>query len=89
MYGVAGGKPTASASSTYDRLSVTKHTDHTRAERQSISTGSEGHHTLEIRAFNDCGEPGPSVVSSWKSSWVQTSVLRAPKNGTAVSRVGL
>lgn len=73
------------SSSLLQRTTVPKYTDHTRSERQTLSSGAEGHHTLEVRAFNDCGELGESVFASWRTTWVQTSVIHPPPTGTIAS----
>lgn len=83
MYSSAGSN--ARASPPTARTDVTKYTDHTRSERQTISAGSEGAHTLEVRAFNDCGEVGESVFASWRTTWVQTSIIQPPPRGTVDS----
>ena len=72
----------------YKHSEVTRHTDHTRHEKQIIPAGGEGGHTLDVRAFNDCGEVGPVVTSKWKTSWVHTTMLRPPPVGT-VSRADI
>ena len=77
VYSLAGDRK-PNPGSAYDRADVIKHTDHTRRERQMVASGLPDHHTLEVRAFNECGEVGPSMFASWKTTWVQTSVLRRP-----------
>jgi len=85
-YGLAsGGGRAPTPGAPFDRLDVAKHTDHTRSERQMLSSGAEGHHTLEVRAFNECGEVGPTAAASWRTTWVQTSSIQSPPNGTVSS----